>query len=291
MHYVEQTVELEASVAAPPSPVPALHEDPIQLHTQNYQVEQLTENPTEPHINQRRSERGRQPPIWMKGFVSLNIHEDTPYAISKYIAYDKLNSQYQAYIAKTSTVTEPKAYSEALKDPRWVDAMKDEIEALPKNHTWEITSLPAGKILKGCKWIYKVKHKSTGEIKRFKARLVAKDNSMHQRKDTLELISELGLSTTKPVSSPMDINVKLTTKEYDDHLAKIGTDIAVHPPTDQNADILYDAQTLSQNLHQPKKSFMDAAIRIVKYVKKEPGKGIILSKNKSEGITAYCDAE
>lgn len=41
---------------------------------------------------------------------------------------------------------------------------------------------------------------------------------MHQRKYTLELISELGLSGSKPVNSPMELNVKYTTVAFDKHV-------------------------------------------------------------------------
>lgn len=110
-------------------------EDTMQLSTQDNPVEPHIDIPAKPQVNQRESEREKQPPIWMKDFVSLNIHKDTPYALSNYITYDILNPQHQAYIAKISTLIEPKSYSEALKDPIWVDAMKDEIEELQKNHT------------------------------------------------------------------------------------------------------------------------------------------------------------
>nr|XP_009798318.1 PREDICTED: uncharacterized protein LOC104244565 [Nicotiana sylvestris]XP_016460825.1 PREDICTED: uncharacterized protein LOC107784245 [Nicotiana tabacum] len=73
-----------------------------------------------------------------------------------------------------SNISEPTLYSEAVKDPKWIDAMKAEIEALQNNHTWDIVTLPTGKIPIGCKWIYKIKYKASGEIERFKARLVAK---------------------------------------------------------------------------------------------------------------------
>nr|GEX76359.1 copia protein [Tanacetum cinerariifolium] len=43
-----------------------------------------------------------------------------------------------------------------------------------KNHTYDITELPSGMKPIGCKWIYKIKYKANGEIKRFKAMLVAK---------------------------------------------------------------------------------------------------------------------
>ncbi|XP_068319674.1 uncharacterized protein [Pyrus communis] len=39
----------------------------------------------------------------------------------------------------------------ALADPRWQAAMNEELKSLKKNVTWEITDLPAGKKLIGCK--------------------------------------------------------------------------------------------------------------------------------------------
>lgn len=42
------------------------------------------------------------------------------------------------------------------------------------NETWELTSLPLGKKLIRYKWVYKFKHKATGEIEKHKARLIAK---------------------------------------------------------------------------------------------------------------------
>lgn len=42
---------------------------------------------------------------------------------------------------------------------------------------------------------------------------------MHQRKYALELISEIGLSGSRPTTTPMNRNIKLT-KEYDQHVKK-----------------------------------------------------------------------
>ena len=52
--------------------------------------------------------------------------------------------------------------------------MKKDLDALSKNHTWDLVTLPPGKSVVGCKWIYKIKTRSDGSIECYKARLVAK---------------------------------------------------------------------------------------------------------------------
>ncbi|RDX77097.1 hypothetical protein CR513_42826, partial [Mucuna pruriens] len=47
------------------------------------------------------------------------------------------------------------------------------MEAL-ENKTWELVSLPKGKKLVDCNWVYTVKVKANGSIERYKTRLVAK---------------------------------------------------------------------------------------------------------------------
>ena len=52
--------------------------------------------------------------------------------------------------------------------------MVEELQALEKTNTWDIVSLPSGKTLIGCKWVYKIKTRSDGSVDRYKAHLVAK---------------------------------------------------------------------------------------------------------------------
>ncbi|GJW28825.1 uncharacterized mitochondrial protein-like protein [Tanacetum coccineum] len=52
--------------------------------------------------------------------------------------------------------------------------MAEELNELHHTHMWDMVPLPAGKRAIGSHWVYKIKTKSDGSIKRYKARLVAK---------------------------------------------------------------------------------------------------------------------
>ena len=52
--------------------------------------------------------------------------------------------------------------------------MADELDALHKTHTWDMTTLPSSKSAVGCKWVYKIKTRADGSVERYKARLVAR---------------------------------------------------------------------------------------------------------------------
>ncbi|XP_076935039.1 putative mitochondrial protein AtMg00820 [Bidens hawaiensis] len=61
-----------------------------------------------------------------------------------------------------------------MKDEKWIEAMKTEIQALEKNETRTLERLPDGKRAIDSKWVYKIKYKPNGEVERYKDRLIAK---------------------------------------------------------------------------------------------------------------------
>jgi hypothetical protein len=99
------------------------------------------------------------------------------YDVGNYISYEALSPSFRAFVASLQTVSVPKDWKAARLDPRWCNAMMEELEALKKNKTWELTDLPKGKNTVGCKWIYSVKQNAKGKVERYKARLVARGYS------------------------------------------------------------------------------------------------------------------
>jgi hypothetical protein len=89
--------------------------------------------------------------------------------ISNYVSYESLSSTYRAFIASLQSTKIPKDWKEAKLDPKWRNAMLEELAALEKNKTWELVPSPMGKKIVSCKWVYTVKQNPDGKIERYKA--------------------------------------------------------------------------------------------------------------------------
>ena len=71
---------------------------------------------------------------------------------------------------------EPECYEEAMKvetKKKWEQGMKEEMDSLVRNRTWDLVEFPAGKRELQNKWVYKLKEEDGGK-KRYKDRLVVK---------------------------------------------------------------------------------------------------------------------
>ena len=69
--------------------------------------------------------------------------------------------------------------------------MDAEIAALEATHTWTLTPLPPHKKAIGCKWVYRVKYRFDGSIKRYKARLIAKGFTQKEGLDYIETFNPI----------------------------------------------------------------------------------------------------
>ncbi|GJZ58699.1 putative RNA-directed DNA polymerase [Tanacetum coccineum] len=133
----------------------------------------MDQNPNTVSQDNQNLRRSSRQSVFPKNYNDFIVDSKVKYGIEKYIGYSKLNSENYCFITQLNKHFEPKTFSEASKFPHWIDAMNQEMNALLRNGTWEIVDLPKDRKAIGSKWIYKIKYQSSGEIDRFKARLVA----------------------------------------------------------------------------------------------------------------------
>jgi hypothetical protein len=69
---------------------------------------------------------------------------------------------------------EPRSFAEAERHAAWRAAMQSEMDAIEKNHTWELAELPRGHSAIILKWVFKMKRDEASAIVKHKARLVAR---------------------------------------------------------------------------------------------------------------------
>ena len=109
----------------------------------------------------------------------------------------KPNPKYaNAAVAKEDSLKEPNTYEEASQSSKWVDTMKEEINTLEKNQTWELVPKPRDVKPISCKWVYKIKTHPDESIEKYKARLVARGFSQQYALDYDETFSPVTKITT-----------------------------------------------------------------------------------------------
>ena len=88
------------------------------------------------------------------------------YPLSNYISFHKFSPTHKTFLANLNFISIPTNIFVALSDKNWKQAIDTKIEALQKNKTWELVSLPIGKKPVGCKWVYIIKYRVDGSIER-----------------------------------------------------------------------------------------------------------------------------
>jgi len=115
-----------------------------------------------------------------------------------------------------------------------------------------------------------------------------------QRKFTLDLLKEYDCSNSNTVICPLDYSVKLKADKgsllpdptiYRRLIGKLNF------LTNTRPDIAFSIQHLSQFMQQPREPHIATARHVLKYLKGEPTLGILLNKNPSFDLLAYCDVD
>jgi len=112
--------------------------------------------------------RARRPPAHLGDYICYNTRckeplslaarlqnesSSTSYPIANYVVCTNFSVTHKQFLTAVTKVIESRYYHEAAKDPRWRDAMADEIRALEQNGTWILQDLLAGKKPISCKCV------------------------------------------------------------------------------------------------------------------------------------------
>lgn len=96
------------------------------------------------------------------------------------------------HMAHVGHIVEPNTLDEALSSEyskQWKESTDSEYNSLLENDTWKLVELPPNRKAVGCRWVFKVKYDSEGNVERFKTRLVAKGYSQRAGVDYDETFS------------------------------------------------------------------------------------------------------
>ena len=95
---------------------------------------------------------------------------ETPEGLKKLV--NQLSNDYEVYVSKEIQMkVDPTSLEEAMRcvySFKWQEAMKVEMNSMNTNDVWDLDKILNGAKTVGCKWVYKTKYESKGNVKRYK---------------------------------------------------------------------------------------------------------------------------
>ncbi|RVW29067.1 Retrovirus-related Pol polyprotein from transposon TNT 1-94 [Vitis vinifera] len=135
--------------------------------------------------------------------VSCNENENVP-TIEVFLRRSQrekrptISNDYEVYLNEcdydVGLESDPTSYDQAINSENstlWLYAMEEELKSMKDNEVWDLVKLPKGIKTIGCKWIFKTKHDSKGNVERYKAMLVAKGYTQKEGIDYKETFSHV----------------------------------------------------------------------------------------------------
>ncbi|RVW25298.1 Retrovirus-related Pol polyprotein from transposon RE1 [Vitis vinifera] len=137
--------------------------------------------------------------------------------------------------------------------------------------------------------------KYLGQMRYFLGMEVARSRkgiSISQRKYVLDLLTETGMLGCKPSDTPIKARKKtendrklMDRERYQRLVGRLIYFSHTRP------DTAFAVSVVSQYMHSPKESHLEAVYKILRYLKGSPGRGLFFKKSDSKKVEIYTDAD
>ncbi|GJS73803.1 putative ribonuclease H-like domain-containing protein [Tanacetum coccineum] len=129
--------------------------------------------------------------IQVSSIPTTRIHKDHP--LNKVIGDLQSSTQTRNMLKNLEEhgFEEPKKVIHALKDPRWIEAIQEELLQFKLQEVWTLVDLPNGKRVIGTKWVFRNKKDERGIVIRNKERLVAQGYTQEEGIDYDEVFAHV----------------------------------------------------------------------------------------------------
>ncbi|UYV82668.1 hypothetical protein LAZ67_22000457, partial [Cordylochernes scorpioides] len=209
-------------------------------------------------------------------------------------------------------VTEPQSFEEAVQSPEamyWRKAMEDELRVLQERGTWELSTLPPGKKPISSRWVYTVKTNESGNVERFKARLVARGFSQTQGIDFQETYAPVINLALIKVLITLSLNMKWYNRHLDVDNAYLYGDLGeekermkaipyrelirslLYLANCTRLDLMFSVTRLTQFASNPGRRHWQAAKHVLRYLHGSLNLSSVYRRTDSNDVRAYSDAD
>jgi hypothetical protein len=140
-----------------------------------------------------------------------------------------ISDDYEVYVSEEIQMEgDPTYFEEAMRSAhssKWLDAIEDEMRSMSVNKVWDLEEILKGAKTVDCKWVYKTKCDSNGNIERFRVRIVAKGFTQREVIDYTETFSPVSCKDSLRIIMTLVAHYDLELHQMDAKTAFLNGDL------------------------------------------------------------------